>query len=144
MHDRDRDVAGTTKFEIVSDDSFTVDLATTGALAALDRSIDRLGRGTARVVFRIEGEGMPRPLVRDNLYYSDRDIAALSLLEFVEAISLVVNNRFSPVDVTRIQLTAQIEEQRWTAHVEQRRARQAGSASRRDRRHRGATAAVPQ
>lgn len=119
VHDLDRDVARSTNFEIVSDDSFTVDLATTGALAALDRSLDRLGRGTARVVFRIEGEGMPRPLVRDNLYYSDRDIAALSLLEFVEAISLVVNNRFSPVQVTRIQLSAQIEERRWTAHVEQ-------------------------
>lgn len=118
VHDRDRDMSRTTNFEIVADDSFTVDLATTGALAALDRSLDRLGRGTARVVFRIEGEGMPRPLVRDNLYYSDRDISALTLLEFVEAVSLVVHNRFSPVTVTGIQLSAQIEQERWTAHVE--------------------------
>lgn len=118
VHDRDRDMSRTTSFEIVADDTFIVDLATTGALAALDRSLDRLGRGTARVVFRIEGEGMPRPLVRDNLYYSDRDIAALTLLEFVEAVSLVVHNRFSPVDVTGIQLSAQIEQERWTAHIE--------------------------
>lgn len=118
VHDRDLDVHRTTYFEIVPDDGLTVALTTIGALSALDKSIDRLGRGTARVVFQIEGEGMPRPLVRDNLYYSDRDISALSLLEFVEAVSLVVNNRFSPVDVSRIQLTAQIEQQRWTAHLE--------------------------
>lgn len=118
VHDRDRDVSRTSNFEIVADDGLIVELATTGALALLDRGIDRLGRGTARVVFQIEADGMPRPLVRDNLYYSDRDISALSLLEFIEAISLVVNNRFSPVDVTRIQLTAQIEQKRWTAHLE--------------------------
>ncbi len=118
VYDMDRDVQRTTNFEIVADETYLVDLVTSGALAALDRSIDRLGRGTARVVFQLDGAGMPRPLVRDNLYYSDRDIAALSLLEFVEAVSLVVNNRFSPVDLERIQLTAHIEQQRWTAHIE--------------------------
>lgn len=118
VHDVDRDVVQTFQFEVVTDDALLVDLVTSGALAALDRGLDRLGRGTARVVFQIDGEELPRPLVRDNLYYSDRDVAAVALLEFVEAVSLVVNNRFSPVDIQRIQLTAQVEEQRWTAHIE--------------------------
>ena len=118
VQDLDRGVTRTTNFEVAADESFIVSLATSGALSALDRSLDRLGRGTARVVFRIEGEGMPKPLVRDNLYYSEADIAALSLLEFMEAVSLVVRNRFSPVELTRIQLTAQVEEARWTAHIE--------------------------
>lgn len=118
VHDVDRNVTSLHTFEIVRDNTFTVALATNGALALLDRSLDRLGRGTARIVFRVEGEGMDRPLVRDNVYYSDFDISALSLLEFLEAVSLVVNNRFQPVDVTRIHLSAQIEQERRTAHIE--------------------------
>lgn len=121
VHDADRDKTSLRQFEIVRDHEYTVALATSGALALLDRSVDRLGRGTARIVFRIEGEGLDRPLIRDNLYYSDFDITALSLLEFMEAVSLVVNNRFQPVDITRIHLSAQVEEDRHTAHVEQAR-----------------------
>lgn len=119
VHDVDRNATSLHTFEIVRENAFTVALATNGALALLDRSLDRLGRGTARIVFRVEGEGMERPLVRDNVYYSDFDISALSLLEFLEAVSLVVNNRFQPVDVTRIHLSAQIEQARRTAHIEE-------------------------
>lgn len=118
VHDRDRGMTTTRRFSVVHDEGLLTDLAAVGALAALDAGLDRLGRGTARVVFQIRGEGMPRPLVRDNVYYSDFDISALSVLEFMEAVSLVVNNRFSPVRLTEIQIAAQVEEQRWTAHIE--------------------------
>lgn len=121
VYDADRDTTSLREFEIVRDNEYTVALATSGALALLDRSVDRLGRGTAHVVFHVEGDGLSRPLIRDNIYYSDFDISALSLLEFMEAVSLVVNNRFQPVDVNRIRLSARIEQQRRTAHVEHAR-----------------------
>lgn len=119
IHDVDRDESASYQFDIVRDRDYTVDLATSGALSLLDRSVDRIGRGTARVVFHVDGDGLSQPLVRDNVYYSDFDISALSLLEFMEAISLVVNNRFQDVDVRDIHLQAQIEQRRITAHVEQ-------------------------
>lgn len=118
VHDQDRDTTVLRNFEIVDDAELTVDLAATGALASMDRILDRIGRGTARVVFQVEGDELPRPLVRDNLYYSDWDITALSLLEFVEAVGLVANNRFSPINISRLTFTAQIQQERFTAHIE--------------------------
>lgn len=118
VHDLDRDAERTFAFEVAADEELLVDLVAVGALSALDRGLDRLGRGTAEVVFQIDARGLPRPLVRDNLYYSDRDIAAVALLELMEAVQLVVSNRFSRVDVERIQFTAHVEQQRRTAHIE--------------------------
>src|SRR5690606_26444690 len=103
VHDRDRGTSRTTEFSIVNDERLLVELAVAGALSALDRSLDRLGPGTARVVFQIRGEGMPRPLVRDNMWYSQFDVAAAALIEFLEAMDLVVHNRFAPLTITRIQ-----------------------------------------
>ena len=119
VHDRDRGISRTMEFSIVNDERLLVDLAVAGALSALDRSLDRLGPGTSRVVFQIRGEGMPRPLVRDNMWYSQFDVAAASLIEFLEAVELVVHNRFAPLTITRIQVVAEVEEQRWTARIEE-------------------------
>lgn len=119
VHDRDRGTSRTTEFSIVNDERLLVELAVAGALSALDRSLDRLGPGTARVVFQIRGEGMPRPLVRDNMWYSQFDVAAAALIEFLEAMDLVVHNRFAPLTITRIQVVAEVEEQRWTARIEE-------------------------
>jgi len=119
VHDRDRGISRTLEFGVVHDDRLLVELAVAGALSALDRSLDRLGPGTSRVVFQIRGEGMPRPLVRDNMWYSASDVAAVSLLEFLEAVDLVVNNRFTPVTISRIQVVAEVEEHRWTARIEE-------------------------
>lgn len=118
VHDQDRGISRTTEFSIVNDERVLVDLAISGALSALDRSLDRLGPGTSRVVFQIRGEGMPRPLVRDNMWYSGFDVAAATLIEVLEAVDLVANNRFAPVTITRIQVVAEVEEGRWTARIE--------------------------
>src|SRR5690606_5160357 len=37
----------------------------------------------------------------------------------MEAVNLVVHNRFVPVTITRIQVVADIQERRWTAHIEE-------------------------
>lgn len=118
LRDRDRDLEITRQFSVVNDEILLPSLAVYGALGALDRMLDRMGPGTARVVFQIRGEGMPRPLVRDNMFYSEFDVAAVSLVEFMEAVELVVNNRFAPVTLTAVQLVADVEQKRWTAHIE--------------------------
>jgi len=119
VHDRDRGLETTRQFSVVNDPRLLTDLTVAAALSVLDRSLDRLGPGTAKVVFQIRGEGLPRPLVRDNMYYSEFDVAALSLVELMEAVNLVVHNRFVPVTITRIQVVADIQERRWTAHIEE-------------------------
>src|SRR5690606_6990174 len=56
VNDRDRRVEREFHAEIVRDRELTVPLAVVAALEAVDRALDRLGSGTARVRLRIEGE----------------------------------------------------------------------------------------
>ncbi|HEY8417934.1 MAG TPA: SpoIVB peptidase S55 domain-containing protein [Limnochordales bacterium] len=118
IRDRDLGTEVTRQFSVVHDQGLLTSLVVTGALGVLDRTLDRLGPGTSRVVFQIRGEGLPRPLVRDNIYYSEFDVAGVSLIELLEAVDLVVNNRFTPVTLTRVQIVADIEQARRTAHIE--------------------------
>lgn len=118
VKDLDRGVDQDFNVQVARDDELTVSLALVSALEALDRALDRLGAGTSRVFFQIDGKGMPRPLSRENFFYSGSDIAAASLSELWVGLDLLQENEFQDPVIDEILLEVEVEEERRTARIE--------------------------
>lgn len=119
IHVLDRDLGSREQFrvELVQSELLTMPLTAIASLEAIDRAIDRLGPGTARTVMQISGDGLPRRVVRDNLYYSQGDVAAAALIEFLTGVQALAVNEFQDVRLTNLRLDVEVEQARWTARI---------------------------
>jgi hypothetical protein len=104
--------------EIVNEPGLLLSLVSSAALQGLDQGIDRIGPGSSRIVFKITGDGLSGPVVRDNMFYNSLDISAVSLAELLETLQLLVNNEFQEVTLQALEITAQVEQERRTAVIE--------------------------
>ena len=116
----DKDLGTTKEFkaQIVNEPNLIVSLVSAAALQGLDVGIDRLGSGTARVVYQISSQELSQPVVRDNMFYSPLDISAVSLAETLETLHLLNDNEFQAIDIEAIEINAQVEAARRTAFIE--------------------------
>lgn len=107
-----------TNVEVARDELLTVPLVAVAALQGLDRSIDRIGAGTAQVTFEIEGDGLSKKITRDNMVYSPFDVSAMALFETLDALEMVLSNPFEAVRATGVRLDLRVETARKTARIE--------------------------
>ncbi|NMB24757.1 MAG: hypothetical protein GX986_04420 [Firmicutes bacterium] len=116
----DKDLATTREFraQVANDPGLMVSLVSAAALQGIDQGIDRIGSGTSRIVYQISGQGLPQPLVRDNMFFSPIDISAVSLAEVLETLQLLNDNEFQAIKLDSVEITAQIEGARRTAFIE--------------------------
>lgn len=117
--DQDAGRRGRFAVEIPRTGRMTPILASIAALEGIDRGIDRIGPGTASVRLRIEGEDLPFPFERENLFYSDADIAAWSVSELAFLLQEILDNEFTEVALSGLSLEVEIEEGRRTARIEE-------------------------
>lgn len=119
VYDRDLKQERKTGVEIIRDNRLTLEFAGAAALQGMDRGIDRIGQGMAKVTFEIDGKGLPHDVLkRENIFFSDADISAVSLSEFMEALDLILNNEFRNVEVQNIKFNAEVWDARETAKIE--------------------------
>src|SRR5690554_363677 len=102
-------------FRVIQDERLAPGLILAGVLDAVDRRLDRIGAGTARVKFRVEGDGF-FPIERENLFYGG-DIAAASLYDLNRLLVLLAVNEFSPVKLTSVSVLMDISPQRLSAKL---------------------------
>jgi hypothetical protein len=103
--------------QIVRDPQLGPLLALVSALEAVDRALDRVGEGTARVRLTLRARGLDGPVVRENVFYHPRDVGSAALLELPEALRLLFANEFvrtGPIDVT---IAVEAQQGRQTAAV---------------------------
>ena len=113
--DRGRLVTMTT--QVLRDTQLGPVLTLVSALEAIDRALDRVGEGTARVRITMRAQGLDGSLVRENVFYHARDIGAAAMLELPEALRLLFANEFvrtGPVDVA---IDVEVGQRRQTAAV---------------------------
>jgi hypothetical protein len=79
-------------------------------LEATDRTLDRIGPGTALVRFTIDGENMPWPFVRQNVYLSTSDIAAWIPLEAALTYMILEYNEFQDPEITDVKFYVTVVE----------------------------------
>ncbi|MDR7483512.1 MAG: SpoIVB peptidase S55 domain-containing protein [Armatimonadota bacterium] len=115
--DGDRGRRATLGTQVVQDPQLGPVLALVSALDVIDRALDRVGGGTARVRLTLRGRGLDAPIVRENVFYHSRDIGSAAMLELPEALRLLFANEFvrtGPVDVA---VEAEVRQARQTAAV---------------------------
>ncbi|MGE5588682.1 MAG: SpoIVB peptidase S55 domain-containing protein [Clostridia bacterium] len=117
VRDRDTGITRMLRADIVRDETLSTDLVAAFVLSCLDATVDRIGRGTSRVSFQVNGKGLPRPIVRENMFYSPSDVSAESIGEVVDAVAAIIDNEFAEVEVTGVKADFEVEEARRTARI---------------------------
>jgi hypothetical protein len=115
--DGDRGRRVTLGTQVVQDPQLGPVLVLVSALEVIDRALDRVGEGTARVRLSLRGRGLEAPIVRENVFYHPRDVGSAAMLELPEALRLLFANEFvrtGPVDVS---VEAEVRKARETAAV---------------------------
>ena len=118
VHDLDEDVRQTFYVEAVTEASLMAPLVISSAYQGIDAVLDRVGPGTSYVRLEFETTNLSQRMIRENLFYSDSDIAVWSLTDLLEGLELLNNNNLQEVDLNRIQIEVEVAQERKTAVIE--------------------------
>ncbi|MFW6021995.1 MAG: SpoIVB peptidase S55 domain-containing protein [Halanaerobiaceae bacterium] len=106
--------------QLVKDEDMLTSLITNVSLQTIDSTLDRIGKGTANVNFKITGKGLPElGIERDNVFYSRSDIAAVALYEVYNLTNLITRNPFREVNIIDIQIDVEIKNENKIALVQE-------------------------
>lgn len=104
--------------QVVQDEQLTPVLAAASVLSVLERTSDRVGSGTAKVVFEISARNMPgEAFKRENMFYSPANIGELAISELYELLALLAGNQFQAVDVMDVKVDVTVAPEKRTATV---------------------------
>lgn len=109
---------------VVQDEQLSPILAAATVYNIIDKTVDRVGPGTARIKFEITAKDMPvEKFTRENMFYSAGNISEVSVGEFFEAMSLLSNNQFNPVDIMDVNVQVVVSDKRHTAAITEAKAK---------------------
>ncbi len=120
VEDEDREVSTSKDVQIVKDEELLQSLPTLISLQVLDASLDRIGSGTAETELSImanELEGVV--LTRDNMFYSQSDIAARSLRDLQDLMDIINFNPFMDADLFDIELEVTVRDEDRVALIQE-------------------------
>jgi len=109
VRDLDRAVDQELEVGIVDEPRLSALLLYVSGLEAVDQALDRIGPGTATVRYSIAGRGMPRPLVRENVFLSTQDIALYAAWEMALIADVLAYNEFGDPDLSSVTLDATVQ-----------------------------------
>ena len=96
-----------------------IPLVLSSAYQAVDAALDRIGAGTSYVRLQFDSPDIPQPMIRENLYYSDSDIAVWSLTDLMDGLELLANNSLQDIVLSGISIEIEVWQARQTASIEQ-------------------------
>jgi hypothetical protein len=109
--------------QVIHDEQLVPALAASSVFNAVDKTMDRVGPGTARVSFEIMAQDMPGEILkRDNMFYTAGSIGELTVAELFDALNLLANNKFNPVEIMDVKVNISVSEDRKTASILEARA----------------------
>jgi len=113
---------GDAAVQIVQDEQLFPALSATTVFNVIDKTIDRVGPGTAKVSFEIIARDMPgETFKRENMFYSGANIGAAAVGEFLDAMSMLAGNQYHPVDIMDVKINVIVDEERRTATISEAR-----------------------
>lgn len=118
---RDKDTGRVEMFraDVIDDELLMGKLVSSFVLECLDSAIDRIGQGTSHVKFEVHTENLEKPIFRENMFFSQVDISAISGGELLDILFALVDNEFTKVSVTGIKADVEVEGKRQTARIVQ-------------------------
>lgn len=118
VHDNSINRSQDAAVQVVNDEQLAPVLAATTVFNVIDKTMDRIGPGSARISFVISGRDLPGgEIKRENMFYSPANIGELAIGEFLEAMAIIAGNQFNPVDIMDIKVNVGIDQERRTAAI---------------------------
>jgi len=116
--DTERGVRKSYYVEAVKDEQVLLPLVLSSAYQSIDAALDRIGDGTAYVRLEFVSKDFGQRMIRENLFYSDSDIAVWSLVDLVSGLELLLTNNLQAVDLQQIKIEVEVSRERKTATIE--------------------------
>ncbi len=119
VRDTDRELTNRASFQVVQHERLLNSLVGSAVLQILDETLDRIGMGTARATIDITGKPLPdHKLTRENLYFSNNDVAVATLFELQQLIYILTANPYQKIDIYNIRLQVEVEQKNTMAYVQ--------------------------
>ncbi len=116
--DRDLNRTRHIQYSVINKEAWLPFLGWLVPMEGLFYASDRMGPGTCHVSFSIRGQGLERPIERENLVYASMDIGYESRMEFMEALSIVTFlNPYREVKLTKVDITVEVTSDRRTMDI---------------------------
>jgi ASC-1-like (ASCH) protein len=108
VKDADQRKSLTSRFRVVDMERLYPDLIISGVTAAIDRTIDRVGEGTAKVTVRFVDSKNNELTVRDNVFFG-KDIAVTCVKDITSLLDIFADNEFDHVDLHSVKVDVQVK-----------------------------------
>ena len=118
LRDLDRGVERNAAVTVVESPKLTPTLVATSVYSLLNKTLDRVGGGTAKIAITITPVDPKLPtLERRNMVYSSRSVSEKSIDELFDIVESLMNNAFKNYEIRDIQVDVQVEEAKRTATI---------------------------
>ena len=97
--------------QTIIDETLTPELQSQSVVSFVDKTMDRVGQGSAKVTYLITARYMPGvEIKRTNMFYSDKNISAECVSELRELLAELTANRFNPVEILEVDVIVEVTE----------------------------------
>jgi len=118
VNDNDTSKSLDTAVQVVQDEQLFPVLSATTMYNVIDKTMDRMGPGTANVNFEIRARNMPGDvIIRENMFYSPGNIGEAAVGEFFDAMAMLAGNQYNMVDIMDVKVNVSVTEERRTASI---------------------------
>lgn len=105
VEDKNLGVTKEVRTQIINDEKLLGELGSSIILQTMDSTLDRIGYGTSNVSIKIMGSNLPdNRVVRENMYYSNEDIAVSTLSDYFRMMELITKNPFKEINIFDIKI----------------------------------------
>lgn len=105
VEDKNLGVTKEVRTQIINDEKLLGELGSSIILQTIDSSLDRIGYGNSKVSIEIMGSNLPDDkVVRENMYYSNNDIAVSTLSDYYRMMDLITRNPFKEINIFDIEV----------------------------------------
>lgn len=109
--DNDGGPSMTFDIQLVDEPRLMPELLLSTGFEAIDTTLDRIGQGTVLVTYAVEGDGMPKTLRREDVFFSSHDVAIYAPLQLAGIVAALQYNEFTDPKITRIEAAMEFTEE---------------------------------
>lgn len=119
-NDSSRAASNSVRVRLVEDEKLLPAIVDAAVVSTLNKTVDRSGGGTAKLHFNITGVDSKKKLLtidRENMYYSSDALLKNIDAELTEALTILMQNKFEPVELYGINVEAELSDAVQVAEV---------------------------
>lgn len=125
VNDSSRGQGNSIRVCLVEDEMLVPTIVDAAVINTLSKAVDRNGGGTARLHFTITGVDSKKQMLsidRENMFYSSDSLLKNVNVELTEAVNILMQNKFEPVNIYGITVEAEVSDQVQVAEIQSVRA----------------------